>query len=164
MGENPYKSPETAQTSGPAIPTDGVPFKVAVTPLFVLIIASSWLGVSCIVLFIDGLQIDRIAFAEASALTTVGSFIGAWALSFLFPAFLSTQGVYGHSFWSMRRFVRWQDVTSARPFRFLNLRWVRIYAGNKVTWLPLFQSRDLEFQQEIRRFAPSNSPILKCLR
>jgi hypothetical protein len=82
-----------------------------------------------------------------------------------FSAWFSSDGIYGHLFWGVRRFIRWQDIASVRRFSLLKLPWIRIYSGvdGKVTWLPLFQSRPFEFRQTIKEFAPFNSPILTQL-
>jgi hypothetical protein len=122
-------------------------------------------GVFCVVLIIDGVHFDRHALAFATASVPISSLIGAWMLSILFPASLSAEGVYGHSLWGARRFVRWQDIAAARTFRLFNLHWLRIYATDgKVTWLALFQSHKPEFSQEIQRLAPPVSPVLNYLR
>lgn len=83
-------------------------------------------------------------------------------VSILSPVRLSSDGIYGHSFWGKKRFVRWQEVRAVKPIRILNLRFLRIYStGNgKVTWLPLFQARKAEFIQEIQRLAPGDNPVL----
>ena len=118
-------------------------------------------------LITDGLHFDRqrLAFWSGFGLVALVFSIGySWMLSLLFPDAFSADGIYGHSFWGRRRFVRWQDISSAQTFRLGNLRWIRVYAtdGN-ITWLALFQSRDIEFRHEIKRLAPPSSPVLNCL-
>jgi hypothetical protein len=113
----------------------------------------------------EGLHFDRgeWAFASEFALVAWVFSVGyAWMLSLLCPDAFSADGIYGHSFWGRRRFVRWQDISSVQSFWLGNLRWLRVYAvDGKITWLALFQSRDIEFRQEIKRLAPPTSPVLK---
>ena len=96
----------------------------------------------------------------------IWAFVGAWIFSLFFPAWISSAGIHGHSFWGIRRFIQWQDVTRVRKFTFLNLPWLRVYSrvDGKVTWLPLFQSCPIEFQEEIRRFAQPNNLFLEHLK
>jgi hypothetical protein len=130
---------------------------------FLLVVALP--GLFCIVLILDGLKFDRPALLIAAIFVTICSPAGALFLSFFYTAGFSSDGIYGHSFWGIRRFASWGDIVDARPFRLLNLPWLRVYTGDKrVTWVALFQSREPEFRQEIRRLAPVGSPILNHLR
>jgi hypothetical protein len=78
---------------------------------------------------------------------------------------LSVDGMYGSSVWGLRRFIHWADIAKVRKFQFLNLNHLRIYskADGKVTWLILNQANKKKFQDEIRKFAPPDSPILNFL-
>lgn len=82
-----------------------------------------------------------------------------------FPTGLSPDGIYASSFWGFRRLIRWSDIAKARKFTLLNLQYLLLYSSvdGQVTWLPLFISPKKEFQNEIRKFAPPDSPILKFL-
>lgn len=133
-------------------------------PMAVLIFVGGMAMVFMLIVMTDGFHFDGRALAVATGTMLAFAIAYSWMLSCLFPAAFSAEGIYGHSFWSRRRFVRWQDVTSARTFRLANLLWLRVYAADgKVTWLALFQSRDAEFRAEIRRLAPPGNPILNCL-
>jgi hypothetical protein len=134
--------------------------------MFVCVVVLGLLGLFCVVLTVDGMHFDPRALAIGSASVPVTSLASAWLVSILFPAALSSDGVYGHSFWGSRRFVGWQDIAAARTFTLLNLRWLRIYrtGDNKVTWVALFQSHKAEFREEIRRLAPADSPVLNHLQ
>lgn len=146
-----------------SIPSDSRKFRVAVAPLFVCVLVLGLLGLCSVVLMLDGMQFDQRALAFASASVLVCSLVGAWLLSRQFPAAFSADGIYGHSFWGRRRFVRWQGIAAAQPFRLLNLRWLRIYRidYSEVIWLALFQSHKAEFEREMRRLAPAGSAIFK---
>jgi hypothetical protein len=147
------------------IPSNAKRFRPAILPsaAFLLLVALS--GLFCIVLILDGLKFDRHALLIAVIFVTICSLAGALFLSFFSTAGFSSDGVYGHSFWGVRRFASWRDIEDARPFRLLNLPWLRVYTVDKrVTWLALFQSREPEFRQEIQRLAPVSSPILNHLR
>jgi hypothetical protein len=92
------------------------------------------------------------------------SFAGSWLLSRCCPSAYSADGIYGHSFWGFRRFVRWQNVTKTRTFPMLNLPWLRVFdADGKVLWLPLFQRNRKDFREEIQKFAPPDNPVLKFM-
>jgi len=146
------------------LPSDARKFRVAVTPLFVFVFAIAVAGLCCYVFAKDGWHFNRHALAFAIGFQAIVAFVLSWTVSFCCRDALSSDGIYGHSFWGQRRFVCWRDVTDARTLRIFNLRCLRVYAvDGKVTWLALFQSRDTEFRQEIRRLAPSENPILKCL-
>ena len=147
------------------IPSSCRKFRAATTPLFVFLLIVALPGLFCLVLVLDGLKFDRHALAAASVFVVVFSAMMAWLLSILYPASFSADGIYGHSFWGIRRFIQWRDIADAKTCRLLNLLWLRIYTtDNRVTWLALFQSHKPEFQQEIQRLAPTGSSVLNHLR
>jgi hypothetical protein len=145
-----------------SIPTGAKKIKPSVVWLFIWEFLVSAVLFTCFVLVQDGLRMDIRAFTHALVLVLFLSFILAWILSVFFPAWISSDGIYGHSFWGVRRFIRWQDIASVRRFSLLKLPWIRIYSNvdGKVTWLPLFQARPFEFRQTLKEYAPLNSPIL----
>ena len=132
--------------------------------MFGFIFGIGAVGLLCYALGKDGWHFNRHALVSAAGFQVILSLVLSWMLSLVFPDAFSADGIYGHSFWGFRRFISWRDVAAARTFRLLNLRWLRVYAADgKVTWLALFQSRSVEFRQEIRRLAPAESPVLKYL-
>jgi len=147
------------------IPSSCRKFRAAIIPLFAFLLIVALPGLFCVVLALDGLKFDRHALTGASVVVLVLSAVMAGLLSLFYPASFSSDGIYGHSFWGIRRFILWRDITDAKTFRLLNLPWLRIYtADNRVTWLALFQSCRTEFQQEIQKLAPIGSPVLNHLR
>ena len=148
-----------------AIPSDCRKFRAAVTPMSIFILVVAVLVQFCLCFINDGLHFDRYDLAILIGFAVVFSIGWSWMISLLCPAAFSADGIYAHSFWGRRRFVRWQDVVKARTFRIANLPWVRVSgADSKITWLALFQVRKNDFCQEIRRFAPPDSPVLQCIR
>jgi len=132
--------------------------------MFAVILVAVLSGVLCVVL-IRRLYFHRQTLAGASVVVLVYSLGAAWLLSVLYPAGFSSDGIYSHSFWGIRRFARQQDITDARTFKLLNLPCLRIYTTDrKITWLPLFQSHRSESRQEIQRLAPAGSPVLNHLQ
>lgn len=147
-----------------SIPSECRKFRAAVMPMATFMFVTGMAMVILLIVITDGFHFDRRALAIATGTALAFSIAYSWMLSCLFPAAFSAEGIYGHSFWARRRFVRWPDVASARTFRLANLRWLRVYAADgTVTWLPLFQSQGAEFCEEIRRLAPPGNPILSRL-
>ena len=93
------------------------------------------------------------------------AFAFASIMRLVFPTYISSSGVYGHSFCGIRRYLGWADIVQTRRFFLGNLVYLRLYArnGKAVIWLPMYQSRRLEFFNEIRKFALPNHPILNHL-
>jgi hypothetical protein len=144
-----------------SIPSDCKKFRTAIIPGAIWIFVFAVLGMCSLIIIRHGFHFFGDALAVATGCELILSFFGSWILSLLYPYAFSAEGIYGYSFWGRRRFVSWQDISSIRTFRVLNLPWLRVYAiGGKITWLGLFQSQDTEFRQEIRRLAPPTSPIL----
>jgi hypothetical protein len=81
------------------------------------------------------------------------------------PTGLSPDGIYASSLLGVRRFIRWMDIARARKLRLLNLQYLRINSSvdGKETVVPLFQAHKKEFRDEIRKYAPPDSPILNFL-
>jgi hypothetical protein len=143
------------------VPSSCKKFRPAAVPLAVFLLIFTLPGLVCVVLFIDGLKFDPRALLIAAIFVAACSPILALLLSHFYAASVSADGVYGHSFWGLRRFASWRDIVDAKPYKLLNLLWLRIHtADKKVTWLALFHWDRSELQQEIHRFAPSDSPIL----
>jgi hypothetical protein len=146
-------------------PSNSRKFRIAVLPLFLFVLVGSILGIACLFLIDHRRHFDLHALLRATVALLVLSLLWACLLHIFFPASFTADGIYGHSFWGPRRFVRWQDIKEARTFRSFNLNWLRIYAtDNTVTWLALFQSHQTAFREEIQRLAPVGNPILNHLR
>jgi hypothetical protein len=161
-------------------PTEGKQFRSSVPSLFIFILPVSF-AMSLPVAFCTAVAIHsqmpqdtavpitpgRILFAMAliGPIYPILSLIGACLLSRFCPTTISADGVTTQSFTGGRRFVRWQDITTAKTLRALNLKWILVYpAGeSKALQVPLFQPRKAEFLQEIQRFAPPGNPILNHL-
>jgi hypothetical protein len=150
---------------GDSIPSQARQFRAAVMPMFFCVYLS-------VVVIAGGYEVALNRFALVWRALLVGfaagvpvAWFGAWTLARYFPAAVSSEGLYGHSVWGVRRFIRWQDITAVKGFRILNLRWLRVYSrvDKEVVWLAMFQSRPIEFQDEIRRLAPEGSPLLNHL-
>lgn len=147
-----------------SIPSDCRKFRAAIAPMSIFIFVSGMVGLLILIVIEDGLHFDQRALAFATGFAVVLSIVCSWILSLVFPAAVSSDGIYGHSFWGRRRFIRWQDISSVHTFRLVSFRWLRVYnTDGRVTWLALFQSRGTEFRQEIRRLAPPSSPVLNHL-
>jgi len=157
-------------------PTESKQFRSSVLSLFIFIVALSAPVVFCTAVSLcsyatHGIRVsgvlDRILalFAGMFAFHAILALLGACLLSRFCPTTISVDGVTTQSFTGGRRFVRWQDITKARTFRFLNLKWILVYpvGQSKALQLPLFQPRKAEFRQEIQRFAPPANPILNHL-
>ncbi|MGD0208801.1 MAG: hypothetical protein ABSC89_14470 [Verrucomicrobiota bacterium] len=142
-------------------------FRAALFPPFVTFTAIGLTIYFVLIIFQDG-------FAHPSALL-FGAIAGALAgflitclITKCFSSFmvkLTPDGVQGYSVWGFKRFIQWQDIGAVRPFRLLNLRYLRLYSSREgtTTWITLFLARRTEFEQELRRLAPPDNPILGCL-
>jgi len=89
----------------------------------------------------------------------------SWFISRFFPDIIAADGIQGHSFWGLKRFIRWQDIREARPFQLFNLRFLRLYSkqDQSVTWIGLFPARRADFVSTIQRFAPADCPLLQFI-
>jgi hypothetical protein len=113
----------------------------------------------------------EIHYCWLSFLLRNGLFVAAYSviISCLFTLFFTCKvtiaGIYGHSLWGCRRFIRWQDMHIVKQFGWRKWGFLRLFSseGNKVTWIALFLAKPCEFEKECRRLAPENSPILRFL-
>lgn len=121
-------------------------------------------GVGAVIIS-EGLHVDWHALTLGCAASLVLAATMSGLMCGCITAVISWDGVYGHSFWGFRRFVRWPDIVQARSLKILNLPFLRLYAASdqKVTWLALFQARPSEFREEIQKLAPPGNPILTHL-
>jgi hypothetical protein len=162
-------------------PTESQQFRSSVPGLFIFILVVSFvmsLPVAFCVAVAIGSQSThetgvpvtpaRILFALVFMwpIYPILSLIGACLLSRFCPTTISADGVTTQSFTGGQRSVRWQDITTAKTLRVLNLKWILVYpAGEtKAIQVPLFQPPKAEFIQEIQRLAPPGNPILNHLR
>ena len=154
------------------IPADAKRFRMRIIPGVIFLIGALMLGyfigmVSVLVMYgfhLPWMGLFRVILISIPVALAF-DFVAAWLISLSLPAYISSSGVHGHSFWCMRQFLNWTDIKEAKPFKFCTLTYVRLYSANdsKVMWLPLFQKPSPEFQNEIRKFAPPHSPILNQL-
>src|SRR5258708_1021995 len=100
-------------------------FRPAIAPIFWCVSASVAAFGIPIGLILAGLGDGwREAWRFAPLAAVVGAVVAIlwaalWALllHFLFPTRLSSEGVSGYSFWGIRRFIAWDHISMARPFR-----------------------------------------------
>src|SRR6266702_7878701 len=99
-------------------------FRAAILPPFVTIVAMGLPLYGCFVILTEGSQrIDVVALFIGSFVGALAGFLWTWFITLCFTLKLTSEGVFGHSPWGIRRFVRWQDIATVKPFRFLNLRY-----------------------------------------
>src|ERR1043165_5881306 len=138
------------------IPQNCKTFRPAIMPMAVFMYGGALAIFFPFRLIVEGLKVNLHALLFALTVTAPFVLVMAWVLSMIYTAGFSSDGVYGHSFWGIRRLAQWRDIVDARPLRILNLRWLRIRTADKrVTWVALFQSRESEFRQEIQGHAPA---------
>jgi hypothetical protein len=142
-------------------------FRVAIFPTFAAICSLGFLLYLLLIVTEEGLRginVEALLFGGLAA--ALGSFVGACLMALCFTLKLTPEGVFGHSAWGIRRFIRWQDIATAKPFRFFNLRYLRLYpeTGRRPIWIALFQARKAEFEQGLQMLAPADSPVRQYLR
>jgi hypothetical protein len=138
-------------------------FHASVVSLLSIMYPGDFLVFMGLVVLDEGLRFDRTAIGFGLLVCLPLAWVVSWILSRCFPDIVSTDGIQGHSFWRLRRSVRWQDIKEVRDFRLFHLRFLRLCSGQdqKVTWIALFQARAQDFRRKIQRLAPSDSPILR---
>ena len=134
--------------------------------LFLLVIAGACILEISLNGFADGLRHWRIWVGVWLFVSAPLNFLFSLVLVLKAPVAFSNEGIYGYSVRGTKYFFIWEDIRQVRRFRFLNLTYLRIYSkvDKKVLWLPLFQSRPVEFLHEIGKFAPPDGPIRNHLR
>ena len=147
-------------------------FRSSVPSMFIWMFVLSLPVIFCLALVLqaanndfNGLHIHPYWLVLVSVPHSIFLLIGARRLSKFCPTTISADGVTTQSFTGGQRFVRWQDITTARTLRVLNLKWIFIYPAGEsnAIQVPLFQPRKVEFIQEIQRLAPPGNPILNHL-
>ena len=136
-------------------------FRPAIRPIFLAISAVAMPIFLLLVLLDDGLHPDWIALFAATTGLALFAIVSAWTFHFLFPDGISAEGISGHSFWGLRRFVPWDHIAAARPIRILNLRYLRLYStiDRKVTWIALFPAEPDAFHSALYSAIPPNNPV-----
>ena len=161
------KDPSGQQDIMNTQPKNGIMvFRARVLPVFVAMASVTLTGFFSLIISKEGLQgVDGGALLIGVVVGGLGSFLYAWLLTLCFTLKLTPEGVFGHSCWGIRRFVGWQEIVAVKPFRFLNLRYLRLFQNGRAcpVWMPLYQAHKSEFEQELKRLAPPNSPIRSYL-
>jgi hypothetical protein len=165
--------PQNGGVTVPPIPSDAKRFRMALVPITVFIFISGLvLGYA--------LALSTILLKEKSGsdwhelfnytpivipFLMIYAFAIALAISLIYPCCVAVTGIYGHSFWGLRSYLGWSDISAAKKTRLGNLVFLKLCnkAGRAVIWLPLFLSRRVEFQEAIRKFAPPGHPVLSHL-
>lgn len=154
------------------MPKDAKRFKVSVMPLFLCSVITCIIGIAIgffLVAFQHG-SIDLPRFWRIIKIAMPMILSGCVILTLylylvIIPTGISSDGIYARSPLGFRRFIRWTDIAKVRKITLLNLLYLLIYSSvdGRVTSLPLFQARKKEFRDEIRKFAPPDSPIVNFL-
>jgi hypothetical protein len=142
-------------------------FRAALFPLAVTIAGPAFIIICGLSLQVEGWRrLDWKALALGAASIVLAGAAFSWCISVLFPVKLSPTGIHGHSPWGLPRFIRWPDIARAAPFPCLFFKFLRLYpaAGPGTTWIALSQGRQKEFEDEIRKLAPPDSPIRAYLK
>jgi len=142
-------------------------FRAALFPLSIAIAGPALVIVCCLTIRLEGWRgLDLKSLFEGAVAIELAGLAFAWVISVCFPNKLGPSGVDGHSFWGVRRFIRWQDIQRASPFRYLGFKFLRLYpgGGRGATWIAFSQARQKEFEEEIRKLAPLESPIRAFLK
>jgi hypothetical protein len=137
-------------------------FRPAVLSLFVCFFSGGAPIFFALVLLDDGLRLDWIALFVATVGLALFATLIAWAFHFLFPCRISAESIASYSAWGFRRSIRWEHIAKARPFRLLNLRYLRLFSAtdHKVTWLALFPSDQDGFRSALSSLMPPDCPII----
>jgi hypothetical protein len=137
-------------------------FRAALFPAFIAIAGPALGIVLGFVVQLDGWRhLDARSLLTAVVAVASAGFASAWVVSVCFPTKLGPSGVQGHSFWGAPRLIRWGDIHRAVSFHYLTLKFLRLFPsdGTAPTWIALSQARRREFEEEIRKLAPPESPI-----
>jgi hypothetical protein len=119
----------------------------------------------CVLLALFGLDLSVVALfgglLVGGLVHGLISVANAYFLAFCFPTRLSAERVFGYSVWGTPRSLRWQEISEVRPFRLLNIRFLRLYPGSRTspTWIVMNLADRTAFENEVCRLAPSDSPI-----
>ena len=146
-----------------SIPPDVKKIKWAIMPMAAFIFVSAGALATLAIIIEHGFyNVSWLLLLKILGLFMIPySLLATLIMRWVLWAGFSSDGIYGHSIWGRRRFIGWKDILRVRRFTLGNLPWIRIYSAmdGKVTWLPLFQSRPIEFREEIQKFAPLDNPI-----
>ena len=140
-------------------------FRESVVSLLSILYPVGFLGFLGLVILDEGFRFNRFAISFGLLVGFPVALAASWIISKCFADIVSADGIHGHSFWGLRRSVRWQDIKEVRPFRLLHLKWLRLYSKQDQTgtWIGLHQARREEFRSAIQRLAPSDNPILRYI-
>ena len=145
--------------------TEHEKFRASVSSLFWFEFPCSFLVFLCAVSLAEGSRFswDTIPFGLIVILPF--AWLVSWLLSRFFTTVISPDGIRGHSFWGIRRSIRWRDIGRAKTFWLLNLRFLRLYStrDGQVTWIALYPARKEDFYRAIQRFAPADHLILNII-
>ena len=148
-------------------------FKVSITSLFLYSIVAGVIGVvgGFLLLPVFHVHLDLLMFWRVTKNTILPILLLCVIMTLVLyvvaiPTGISSDGIYARSPSGFRRFIGWADIAKVKKRTvFFDLQFLRLYSSvdGKVTSVPLFQAHKKEFRDEIRKFAPPDSPILKLL-
>jgi MFS family permease len=154
------------------MPPEAKRFKVSITSLFLYSIVAGVIGVvgGFLLLPVFHVHLDLLMFWRVTQNTILPILLLCVIMTLVLyvvaiPTGISSDGIYARSSSGFRRFIGWADIAKVKKRTIFNLRFLRLYSSvdGKVTSVPLFLACKNEFRDEIRKFAPPDSPILKFL-
>ena len=136
-------------------------FQPAVIPMFLVLLCFYVTGLAIgyfVPFLISGFMfpVREMLLYPPNILGIFVVYIMAFLISRFCPVGFKSGGVFGHSFWGFRSFIRWQNIKMVRPCKFFNLLFIRLYSNenSKVTWLMFSPKEPAKFRKEFLRLAP----------
>jgi hypothetical protein len=82
----------------------------------------------------------------------------------IFQTSIYQGGIEAYTFWGLRRSIAWTQMTDARPFNLIGLRFVRVSSvTGTILWVPMFHSDQNGFVSMVRALAPDGSPLCAAM-
>jgi hypothetical protein len=146
-------------------------FRMAWFPTFVAACLGTAIVADIPILFMEYFVISQPAIdwsflAKLNLGAIVVNLLVSVALPAVFTILVTRDGIRGHTFWGVARFIPWNEIKIATPINFIVVPYVRIHSkrGGKPIWLPLFLTDRAGLSKAIRRFASAENPLFRCVQ
>jgi len=134
-------------------------FKINYFPIFLCILILAVITFIILVFLDDELNVNLEAVIFALIFCSLGSALLSFILLNYYKITVNSTGVKGTNFWGKSKFVQWSNITSAKKFNLIGLKFVRLFPrdGSLPLWIPLFLNKMSEFKDLTIKLSPEGN-------
>jgi len=137
-------------------------FYPAFFPQFVHVFVGSAILALSPLAVLSGFSIHASGYVVLTLLCAALAALWTLAMMKMFRLRVGAEEISATDVWGLRRSLKWEDIKSTSPFRFVGLEYLRLFPsdGSRPLWLPTFIMKRAAFLAAVTEAAPASNSVL----